>query len=72
MESYLKNKNIKTFILDTINSPLYLESEMFDGHKNRKIIEDLFKNTKVQALANTNLWTTVQATIFLDTLKKST
>ena len=72
MQNYLKNKNIQAFILDTINSTLYLDSAVFDGYKNRKTIEELVKNNKSQALANTNLWTTFQATIFLDTLQKST
>ena len=72
MQNYLTNKNMQSFILDTINSTLYLESAVFDGYKNRKIIEDTIKNNNSQALANTNLWTTIQATIFLQTLKKST
>ena len=72
MQNYLKNKVLQNFILDTINSTLYLESVVFDGYKNRKTIEDLVKNNKSQALANTNLWTTIQATIFLQALKNST
>lgn len=71
MQCYLKNRKMQTFILDTINSALYLESKIFDGHKTRKEIESLVKNNKVEALANTNLWATIQATIFLDTFTKS-
>ena len=72
MRSYLKNKKIQAFILDIINSNLYLESELFDGHKNRNKIEDSIKENNAQSLANTKLWTTIQATIFMETLKSST
>ena len=70
MHNYLKNTNIQAFILDTINSTLYLESAVFDGYKNRKTIEGLIKDKKSQDLAYTKLWTTIQATVFLEKLKK--
>ena len=72
MQNYLKNKKIQAFILDTINSTLYLDSGVFDGYKYRKIIEDTVRNNKSQALAYTTLWASIQGTIFLETLKKNT
>ena len=48
MQNYLKNKVLQNFILDTINSTLYLESVVFDGYKIPKTIEDLVKTTNLK------------------------
>ena len=71
MKYFLENKEIQSYILDTINSSLYLESTLYEGQKNRKLIENFIATKNFQPLANSNLWTTIQATIFLETLYKS-
>lgn len=71
MRSFLENREIQSYILDTINTSLYLESTLFDGQTNRKLIENLIATKNFEPLVNSSLWTTIQATIFLEALGKS-
>ena len=71
MASYLENKSLQSYILDIICSSNYLESKLFNGPKNRKLIESAITQNNLHSIAETSLWKSVQVTIFLNELERS-
>lgn len=71
MLSFLSSEPLRSYMLDTVNSSLYLNSTLFDGKRNCKALKNAINTENIQFLVNNNFWPTVQATILLDALKKS-
>ena len=70
MLSFLSSAPLRSYMLDIVNSSLYLNSTLFDGKRNCKALKNAIDKENVQHLVNNNFWPTVQATILLDALKK--
>ena len=70
MMSFLSSAPLRSYMLDIVNSSLYLNSTLFDGKLNCKALKNAIDKENIQHLVNNNFWPTVQATILLDALKK--
>ena len=70
MLSFLSSEPLRSYMLDIVNSSLYLNSTLFDGKTNCKALKNAIDTQNIQLLVNNNFWPTVQATILLEALKK--